>query len=92
MPLCTHPPGQAGPPERSFSPVCKVQSSTHETKSKTSLTYKKERFYIASNSFNEDIPVRVQRTMMQLARMHLAAFAVRIRTDRQVNVRIAEVG
>jgi hypothetical protein len=37
--------------------LCKVQSSTHETKSKTSLTYKKERFYISSNSFNEDIPV-----------------------------------
>ena len=72
---CLFAPGQAGPPQRQILPVCKVQSSTHETKSKTSLTYKKERFYIASNSFNEDIPVRVQRTMMQLACMYLTAFA-----------------
>ncbi|XP_033741711.1 DNA-directed RNA polymerase III subunit RPC2-like isoform X2 [Pecten maximus] len=38
---------------------CSVTSSTHERKSKTYVTTKKEKFYLRHNTFAEDIPVAI---------------------------------
>ncbi|KAK3098091.1 hypothetical protein FSP39_016018 [Pinctada imbricata] len=38
---------------------CSVTSSTHERKSKTYVSTKKEKFYLRHNTFSEDIPVAI---------------------------------